>query len=222
MSRDERKRQKALLRKKRRREERSGTAGRILIFPGAGPGLTLGGYASQKALLLSARDFPIHECLVRPDLEEQGLSPFLISRRQPDGSLVFASFMVDTFCLGVKDAFWNVDVPLRTYERDLRQSVTSALAAKAISPLLFHQLLYGAVDYAASIGFEPHRDYALASRALEPRASIPPNPELRFGKDGKPLYVSGPGDDVTRVIRTLERRVGSGNFDFIAGGPMMS
>lgn len=39
---------------------------------------------------------------------------------------------------------------------------------------------------------------------------------ITFGKDGKPLYVSGPHDKPGPVIRTLERTVGAGNVEFIA------
>ena len=39
---------------------------------------------------------------------------------------------------------------------------------------------------------------------------------ITFGKDGKPLYISGPYDDPRPVIRTLERTVGRGNFEFLA------
>jgi hypothetical protein len=38
---------------------------------------------------------------------------------------------------------------------------------------------------------------------------------ITFGKDGKPFYVSGPYDDPRPVVRTLERAVGRGNFDFL-------
>ena len=50
-------------------------------------------------------------------------------------------------------------------------------------------------------------DYAL---------TLPGPSTITFGKDGKPLYISGPYDDPRPVIRTLERTAGRGNFEFLA------
>ncbi|MEL7227989.1 MAG: DNA-binding response regulator, partial [Cyanobacteria bacterium J06576_12] len=47
-------------------------------------------------------------------------------------------------------------------------------------------------------------------------------PQLAFGKDGKPFYVSGPYDQPQQIIQTLERSVGKGNYDYlIQAGPDM-
>jgi hypothetical protein len=39
--------------------------------------------------------------------------------------------------------------------------------------------------------------------------------ELTFGRDGKPMYISGPHDDGEKIIRTLRRGLGDGNYDFV-------
>jgi hypothetical protein len=39
--------------------------------------------------------------------------------------------------------------------------------------------------------------------------------ELTFGRDGKPMYISGPDDDGERTIRKLHRGLGDGNYDFV-------
>lgn len=36
-----------------------------------------------------------------------------------------------------------------------------------------------------------------------------------FGKDGKPSYISGPYDNEDRILRTLNKTCGEGNFTFI-------
>ena len=47
-------------------------------------------------------------------------------------------------------------------------------------------------------------------------------PQLAFGKDGKPFYVSGPYAQPQQIIQTLERSVGKGNYDYlIQAGPDM-
>ena len=245
MAKDERARQRALLRKKRRRDDkraqiaeadgwggRFGALGLRSSFNPFGLGSTLealasrmpfpglrenSDYRARKALIRSAREFPIHECVARSDMDSQGIGPLLITRMQPDGNLVFATFLVDLYCLGVKDAFCNSGISIRDYESRLKPSTVSGARPRIIPPDLLHQLVYGAIDYAASIGFEPHRDFELASCLLDPRETVPRNPGLRFGKEGKPFFISGPNDNVPRVLRILERNVGAGNFDFLIG-----
>jgi hypothetical protein len=38
---------------------------------------------------------------------------------------------------------------------------------------------------------------------------------IRFGRDGKPFYVSGPYDKPGAVVETLEATVGAGNYDYM-------
>lgn len=78
---------------------------------------------------------------------------------------------------------------------------------------LAREVVFGSVDYARALGFDPHPDFAAAEGHLGSWAG--PG-TITFGKDGKPLYISGPYDDPHPVIRTLERTVGRGNFDFLA------
>jgi hypothetical protein len=69
--------------------------------------------------------------------------------------------------------------------------------------------VFGAVDYARGLGFDPHRDFYLAAGHLGTRQ--PPS-RIRFGRDGKPYFQQGPYDNPTRVMRTLDRSVGPGNY----------
>jgi hypothetical protein len=78
---------------------------------------------------------------------------------------------------------------------------------------LAREVVLGSIEYARKLGFEPHPDFAAAAGHL---GSWTGPGAITFGKDGRPLYISGPYDDPGPVIRTLERTVGPGNFDFVA------
>lgn len=71
----------------------------------------------------------------------------------------------------------------------------------------------GAIEYARGLGFEPHRSFDEVKAHLGPLTS--PS-RITFGKDGRPLYISGPHDNPGSVIRTLERTAGAGNYNYIA------
>jgi hypothetical protein len=79
-------------------------------------------------------------------------------------------------------------------------------------------LVFGTVDYAREVGFEPHPDFAQGAPLLGqwPRGSS----DITFGMDGRPMYISGPHDDACAIIARLRAGVGEGNFDFMVGsGP---
>jgi hypothetical protein len=77
--------------------------------------------------------------------------------------------------------------------------------------------VFGAVDYARSMGFEPHSDFAKGAVLLgdwEEGSS-----DVTFGLDGKPFYINGPRDDTFSVMAKLRQTVGDGNFDYLVQLP---
>ena len=74
--------------------------------------------------------------------------------------------------------------------------------------------MFGAVAYAHELGFEPHPDFARCVSHLG--APWEGTSDITFGRDGKPTFIQGPHDRPNRVIRTLRRSVGRGNFDFLS------
>ena len=64
-----------------------------------------GSTASQVALAANA---PIHECLVPTNLFERGIGNLVFSRSLPGGRMALAMFLLDVFCLGVKDTFFAI------------------------------------------------------------------------------------------------------------------
>ncbi len=165
--------------------------------------------------LEQAREYPFLGSWVMSDWEESGLTPIIVARQAPDGQVFYASILVDTFCLGVKDAFWRTNVPLKRFQEDLPEALHDE--AEEIDIDLAHELIYGAVEFASRYGFEPHPDFKLASLLLEPPEMHPPSKNLKFGKDGKPFFIAGPNDNAGQIIARLERTAGPGNFEVMLG-----
>jgi hypothetical protein len=77
--------------------------------------------------------------------------------------------------------------------------------------------VFGAADYARSLGFEPHPDFAKGATLLgdwEEGSS-----DVTFGQDGKPFYINGPRDDTYGIMAKLRQAVGDGNFDYLVQFP---
>ncbi|MFC3896484.1 helix-turn-helix domain-containing protein [Lentzea rhizosphaerae] len=156
-------------------------------------------------------DWPVQE---DPQPGIDGLVSVLIARRHRHDKVSVCGYLADVFCLGVKNALG----PEIMDELALREFVGQYFSSYNDDPLeapveLARQLVFGSLDYARGLGFEPHPDFAAAAGHLGPWT--PPS-AITFGRDGKPIYVSGPYDNPQPIIRKLERAVGAGNFEFIA------
>jgi hypothetical protein len=163
-----------------------------------------------------ARNYPIEGCWIRKDWKESGLAVVVLARRQPNGNIVFGNYMVDYYCLGLKNTYCNADVLPGEFRREQLPEMFQGTAALDISPALAHELIYGAIEYAAQFGFKPQRDFRDSQWILDPPDKYPRSGTIEFGKDGKPFFISGPHDNVDKIIRQLTRTAGEGNFDYLA------
>lgn len=64
-----------------------------------------------------ARKLPIEKCYIAPpDWQESGMAHVIVTRIRPSGNLVMGTFLVDTFCLGVKDAGYHENMTPSNFE----------------------------------------------------------------------------------------------------------
>jgi hypothetical protein len=160
-----------------------------------------------------ARNYPIEGCWVQKDWDKSGLAVVVIARRQPNGNLVFGDYLVDNYCLGLKDTFCNADIPSGEFRREfLPKLFQTAGKPISISPDLAHEIIYGSIEYAKQFGFRPHRDFDLSQSILDPSGAHPRTGQVEFGKDGKPFFIQGPHDNVDAILRQLARTAGEGNY----------
>lgn len=164
-----------------------------------------------------ARSYPIDGCWVQEGWKESGLATVVVARRQPNGAIVFGSFLVDHYCLGVKDAFCNADVPPGQFRNEYLPRLLHGYSPLSISVDLAHEIVYGAIDFAARFGFQPHPDFRLCQNILDPPEMHPRTGQVQFGKDGKPFYISGPDDNPHAIFNQLMRTAGEGNFQYLIG-----
>jgi len=70
-----------------------------------------------------------------------------------------------------------------------------------------------AIIYARSLGFEPNKDTGSALRILGETHPENCHEEIPLGgPHGRPFYMAGPDDNVKRIMMTLDRTVGPGNY----------
>jgi hypothetical protein len=166
--------------------------------------------------LMAAAAAPILGSLISEDFGEQGLGQAVFSRQLPSGEVAFAAFLIDRYCLGVKDAYG--DIRTRADYRKVLEHVEESGTLVELPPADLRCLIEEAVEYARDLGFEPHPDY----RRVRPIfGDVDPNDateHFEFGHEGKPLFIAGPHEDMQRcyrILSILEDRCGKGEFHYM-------
>ncbi len=153
--------------------------------------------------LQRAEKWPVIQALVGDKLWKDGIGHLLIARRDSEGALVFAVFLVDVYCLGVKDAFWRAGTAAEIEDVIGRMERFEKMCPA--SPACLSRIVKGAVEYAQSFGFPPHPDYRHASMLLDGiDPSSCPN-EFKFGRDGQPFYIQGPNESPAQAAAIAQR-----------------
>jgi hypothetical protein len=171
---------------------------------------------------------PLYHCVVNDSVAEifetdtpsfngnlGGFAQVFIARIDRQ-KLIVCSYLVDYWCLGVKNALGPKKMDRHEYELMLES--TAERFDEDFSEITLEQaqsIVFGGLDYAAGLGFEPHPDFTPAQAHLgtRPEQLIP----IEFGKDGKPYYINGPYDNADRIMATLNRSVGKGNYHYLIG-----
>ena len=203
MALDQRKRQKKVERRNQKQKERRTRA-----------------QANQFDLgerLRRASSAPILHCCAAASIRDQGIGNVLISRLLPSGSVAFVNFLVDSYCLGVKNLHMSV-TSRGDYETHLYDKVTAQATMIKMTPAAARKLVEGAVAYALDLGITPYPEYPLAREIFGDIDAGACQEEFVFGKDGKPLFIAGPYDDPVRcryINDRLRERCGDDGFHFI-------
>jgi len=175
-----------------------------------------GGLSAPLHHVRQARNYPFEGCWIQKDWQDGGLAVIVIARRQANGNIVFGNYLVDTYCLGLKNTFCNADVAPGEFQRSLLPRMfENAGQPVEIAPALAHEIIYGAIEYADRYGFRPQRDFRDSQYVLDLPGEQPRTGHVEFGKDGKPLYISGPYDNADRIVHQLSRTAGEGNFNYL-------
>ena len=160
--------------------------------------------------------WPVLECLVSEHWGDgRSLATVIVARRRDgQGLIAMALFLMDLQCLGGKNGFAAMFDPSRY--RSTCAAAMEAQGAVAVSLDLAAKIVREGIAYGRSLGFSPHADVVRALPMLH--GACPEHCDERVplgGPDGQPLYIEGPDDDAKRIIDTLDRRAGAPEYGFV-------
>jgi hypothetical protein len=159
---------------------------------------------SGREILLASQRSPWLGCYVSG---ASGMFQVCAIRRTRD-ALVASYFLLDSYCLGIKDAFFIKDFDIEAFRE--RENT------KPISPEVAFKWLQSAIAYAKGIGFEPHPSTSLCFLIFGDTDVSKCDEEFTFGCNGKPTFIAGPYDSVEMQFEVLQklRSLGEGNYSF--------
>lgn len=189
MAKSESKRQKRLAKQKAKRNQKKQQLTRVKSM----------GLAERFGRFESA---PVLVCLITTAIDDEGIGSLLISRRAASGEVALGYFLIDRYCLGVKDAFGKIPAP-GEYGEMLENF--RAQEVRPIDPPSAKRLIEDAVAYASSFGVSPHPDFRRVYPIFNGIDATEAKETFEMGKDGKPYFFAGPYDSPARSRQILDK-----------------
>jgi len=158
---------------------------------------------------------PIHEALMPEGLFNIGIGNVVLSRKL--GNTIWVGiFLVDSFCLGVKNALL-----IARNETEYGRMVAGLQEKEhliPIQPACVRKLVENAVTYAQDLGFGPHKSYLQAKMVFGDIDADACPTSFEFGENGKPSFIAGPHDSEARcqqILAQLTKRCGPRGFHYM-------
>lgn len=185
-------------------------------------GLRMSDSLGKLILIKNASSAPLHESLMPKSLFELGMGNLIVSRKMTSNQIAAGVFLVDTYCLGVKNAFFTIVSPERY--QGMLEGMHGQASFVNIHPPCARKLIEGAVAYARNLGLSPHPDYQQTKEIFGDIDANACPTSFEFGNDGKPYYMTGPNETPRRrreILDTLTKSCGEGGFHFtLVEGPL--
>lgn len=166
-------------------------------------------YIRQKA-----RTLKIKSCYISDLYDEIGMGFVIVAREHTGGNITFGAYLVDRFCLGVKDTFFRMRMSPYEFEDYLDKAGMAGL--REISYEEAHNIIYGAVEFAQEAGIEPHKNFALTQYILEEDNEDIPLIEYEYGKDGQHYLMANSMLEASKYLPKLRKNLGD-NFKWSIG-----
>ncbi|HXG18399.1 MAG TPA: hypothetical protein VNN62_04925 [Methylomirabilota bacterium] len=208
----------ALNRKKVQKKREKKAAKRKALIADKKTPAAVGRLSSGERALSLAASSPLYECLMAEELFDAGLGTVVVSRSMPAGRIGASFFLLDVFCLGVKNAYFLAmsedEYAYRLDTIELNETL------RPVSPSYARKLVEETEAYARNLGFSPHPDYQKAKRIFADIDATACAERFPFGKDGKPFFIAGPNETskkIEKILATLTQHCGPGGFDYLVG-----
>ena len=131
------------------------------------------------------------------DPETPGLAAVLVARHAGRDKVTACGYLVDLYCLGVKDVIGPRVLNDQQHALFTRTFFAGYRQPPIAAPLeLAQQLVLGAARYARSLGFDAPAGFDTVRGHLGEWSAVR---AITFGRNGRPEYIQGPYDNAVQV-----------------------
>ena len=166
--------------------------------------------SAEQYLKQRVRQLPVGKCYTTDWDSGEGI--VIVSRNHTQGQVTYVAFLVDTYCLGVKNTIYRVCM-----EKDDLEQFVAKSEVHECSYEEAHNRIYGAIAFAEEAGISPDSSFQIARYILEEDTDDIPLIEYEYGHDGKHLLMVQSRQEAGKYLPLLEKNLGEGNYDFIIG-----
>lgn len=157
-----------------------------------------------------ARSLEIGTCYISEGMKDCGEGHVIVTRRHTGGRISIALYLVDIFCLGVKNSLYR----LRLEEDELEEMLNNIPSLHECSYDEAHNWVYGAIAWAEEAGIEPDKSFAITKYMLEEDTDNVPLIEYDFGYNGKHFLMANNNLEASRYLPLMKKNLGEGNYTF--------
>lgn len=161
----------------------------------------------EKYLRTKARSLEIGKCYMTDTIFGQGEGHVIVTRNHTGGKVSMACYLVDTYCVGVKDSFYRLRMEPDEYQEFIDR-YGEGFGLHECSYNEAHNLIYGAIAFAEEGGIEPDESFALTKYMLEEDTDGIPLIEYEYGKDGQHFLVAMNNLEASKYLPKLRKALG--------------
>ena len=144
----------------------------------------------------------------------EGIGHVIVTREHTGGRVSLAAFLIDRWCLGVKNCFFKLRLDDYEFD-DILDRAEQSTDLEEVSYDEAHNMVWGAVGFAEEAGIAPYKDFALAQYFLEDDTDDIPLIEYDYGKDGKHFLVANNNLELTTYLPLLKKNLDGSEYSFM-------
>lgn len=169
----------------------------------------------EKYIVTKSKTLEISRCFLIGNIE-MGKLQVIISRKHKTGNITVGFYLVDLWCLGIKDSFFDFNMTEPDFNL-LLETMHDAADLTEVEYVKAHNIIYAAYEYALDLGIKQSPVFEKTTKhLLEEDNDDIPLIEIECGRNGRPFYEQGieSAAEANKIIRTLEKSVGKDGFDY--------
>lgn len=159
----------------------------------------------EKYITTKARKLPLGKTYISRQSAQTGIYVAIVTRVHSSGKLTVGVYLIDMYCLGVKDSFYYRAMDPDEFEERFLSGQVSDFEETEYAEA--HNLIYGALEYAEEAGIGSAREFKVSEYILEPDDEKIPLMDFEFGHNGMRELVIGPDYKEMKYIPMLEKNV---------------